>query len=164
VMNEWLTQDLPKVKKGGYADDTLAWSEDEFVCTPNKESGIVIHEEKSGWVKKHGKWLKPLKFLGLTFDGENLQASTRNGANLKVTPEVMLLTEILSLPAKSIGKFDDMMSLLDERLAQAESNSYANPKTNWEMFFKSKILGFIQSRLYQDKYNLGNLEQDFDIK
>lgn len=41
---------------------------------------------KSGWVKREGKWLKPLKFLGLSYNGETdvLKASTRKGATIEV--------------------------------------------------------------------------------
>lgn len=52
-----------------YSDDGLLFPE-----TANREPGITNsaygvfkHPEKSGWVKKNGKWLKPLKFLGFTY-------------------------------------------------------------------------------------------------
>lgn len=33
-------------------------------------------------MRSNYKWVKPLKFLGLEFDGEKLRAATRGGANL----------------------------------------------------------------------------------
>jgi hypothetical protein len=53
------------------------------VCDFSK-FGIRISPAKSGWVKRDGIWLKPLKFLGLVYDGQldKLQASTRKGATL----------------------------------------------------------------------------------
>lgn len=50
-----------------------------------KMASIEFNKEKSGFVKQDGKWLKPLKFLGLTYDGERdvLHASTRGGATLE---------------------------------------------------------------------------------
>jgi hypothetical protein len=50
----------------------------------NPAAGIEINQTKSGFVKKGGKWLKPLKFLGLEYDGEQnkLRAKTRNGSEL----------------------------------------------------------------------------------
>lgn len=38
--------------------------------------------EKSGWVKSNYQWLKPLKFLGMQFDGVSFRAATRKGATL----------------------------------------------------------------------------------
>lgn len=48
------------------------------------DSGIMIAKEKSGWIKREGKWLKPIKFLGLTYDPESreLMGNTRNGSRL----------------------------------------------------------------------------------
>lgn len=73
-----------------YADDGVYYGDlkDTPLITPN--SGIVsanIHFNlaKSSWVKRDGVWLKPLKFLGLTYDGtkDKLYASTRGGATLE---------------------------------------------------------------------------------
>jgi hypothetical protein len=33
----------------------------------NPKNGFVINKEKSGWVKKNNEWLKPLKFLGMSW-------------------------------------------------------------------------------------------------
>lgn len=48
------------------------------------EAGIYVEPEKSGWVRKDGKWLKSLDFLGLSYDGikDELRANTRNGSRL----------------------------------------------------------------------------------
>lgn len=48
-----------------------------------KEANVQINWDKSGWVKYDGYWLKPLKFLGMEFDGNNYKAKTRNGATLE---------------------------------------------------------------------------------
>lgn len=70
----------------GYADDWLFFSnDDEFIGKFDfPDQGILLSEEKSYWVKRAGKWLKPLTFLGLTYDGEasELKAHTRNGSRL----------------------------------------------------------------------------------
>jgi len=61
------------------------------------EWGIQYSPEKSGWVKRDGKWLKPLKFLGLTYDGERdtLTASTREGSTLSIHTKDELLNALL---------------------------------------------------------------------
>lgn len=71
-----------------YADDGLFYSNeplfggsDDVTTTPAmKESNLSFAADKSGWVKKDGTWLKPLKFLGLTYDGntDTLYASTKD--------------------------------------------------------------------------------------
>lgn len=35
---------------------------------------------------------------------------------------------------------------------------------SWEDYFRSRLIGFVQSRLYSGEWNLDNLEQDFDMK
>lgn len=47
-------------------------------------AGISYNPDKSGWIKKDGEWQKPLKFLGLVYDGvkNEWSASTRRGSKL----------------------------------------------------------------------------------
>lgn len=80
-----------------YADDGLIYSDwkstdmesyiTTFVVPKMEQWGIKMNLAKSGWVKKDGVWDKPLKFLGLTYEGSadgssSLRASTRKGASL----------------------------------------------------------------------------------
>ena len=60
-------------------DDLTEQKKDEILTFP-AESGIQVNTTKSGWIKKDGVWLKPLKFLGLTYHPETrtLEATTRN--------------------------------------------------------------------------------------
>lgn len=74
-----------EIKK--YADDWIAMSKKKFAledvrCEEMEKAGIELNLEKSGFVKYDGKWLKPLKFLGLEYDGCTLKANTRNGSRL----------------------------------------------------------------------------------
>lgn len=73
-----------------YADDFIVYgqtaSECEVPITDRMRAcNIRINEEKSGWVKKNGKWLKPLQFLGMTYDGKVFRASTRKGSTVEFT-------------------------------------------------------------------------------
>jgi hypothetical protein len=68
-----------------YGDDGLfAGNEFVVIMDPDKfgSLGIRMHPDKSGWVKRDGKWLKPLKFLGMIYDGEKdeWRADTRGRA------------------------------------------------------------------------------------
>jgi len=74
-----------------YADDGLIYGpkSKEFVDSGGfmqlmKRKGFTVHPAKSGWVKITNSWVKPLKFLGLTYDGiaDLLKASTRKGASI----------------------------------------------------------------------------------
>jgi len=74
-----------------YADDGLIYGPKckEFVDSGGfmklmKRKGFTVHPTKSGWVKITDTWVKPLKFLGLTYDGvtDLLRSSTRKGATI----------------------------------------------------------------------------------
>jgi hypothetical protein len=51
---------------------------------PMIAAGCRFNYEKSGWVRKDGKWLKPLKFLGAVYDGitNTMSSKTRSGKTL----------------------------------------------------------------------------------
>jgi len=72
-----------------YADDGLFYGMKKFtekqVVAAFRGIGIDVNLEKSGWIRENWKWRKPLKFLGLEYNGEirQLRSSTREGATLK---------------------------------------------------------------------------------
>jgi hypothetical protein len=96
-----------------------------------KDLGMEYNREKSGYVKKNGKWLKPLKFLGLEYDGptDRLYASTRNGSRLELRDKDQLIKACL------------------EREGPTSTTSRTSPYS-WNRFLASRIAGFMQSRLY----------------
>jgi len=105
-----------------------------------KSAGIEYAKEKCDWVKWDGKWLKPLKFLGLEFDGQTLKAKTRKGSELLF----------------------DKHNLVMDYLAR-EWKTTPSP-FSWSYLARSDIMGFFQARLYQGDYNLKNYSQDFRLK
>jgi hypothetical protein len=81
-----------------YCDDGILYSEDsgelgkilqELFTLHN--TGVELHSDKSGWVKKDNKWLKALKFVGLRYDPfeDVLSACTRKGSVLPMQLDVM---------------------------------------------------------------------------
>jgi len=83
VLSKSYLSTLPTVM---YADDGIIYDPPSTFDPKkinSKRDGIYLNEEKSGWVKKEGKWLKPLKFLGLVFENNELRSETRKGASLK---------------------------------------------------------------------------------
>jgi hypothetical protein len=105
-----------------------------------KSAGIEYAKEKCDWVKWDGKWLKPLKFLGLEFDGQTLKAKTRKGSELVF----------------------DKHNLVMDYLAREWKTTPSS--FSWSYLARSDIMGFFQARLYQGDYNLKNYSQDFRLK
>lgn len=115
-----LTEEGKEVTEGKicYVDDGIANKK----VIPNIFSGCYLSDSKSGWVKKDGKWIKPLKFLGLIYDGRNqsLTANTRKGSTLEATGK----------PIEIIMKKLSMKHM------------------DWEKIANSKYFGWLLSRLY----------------
>jgi len=117
-----------------YADDPIFYSDKDFTIKDYPMDGIVINEEKSGWIKREGVWLKDLKFLGLvlTKDDLNLRASTRKGAKGGI-PELLrkLIQQWVNEEriTEGYGK--------EEHLAQVS---------------KRNIFGFMQACLYKEDW------------
>jgi hypothetical protein len=63
-----------------------------------EEMGLEYAPNKCGFVRKNGVWLKPLKFLGLEYDGptDRLYANTRNGSRLELKDKEALIDAFLS--------------------------------------------------------------------
>lgn len=144
-----------------YADDGLYYGDltGKPIITPN--SGMVtgnIHFNlsKSSWIKKNGKWLKPLKFLGLVYDGnkDKLYADTRKGSELLYDKQDL------------VKAYNDMRQAKGN-MPWKETESWYNrkwkDKYTFEDLVNSKLWGFIQSRLYQGSWNLDNYEQEFRL-
>lgn len=134
-----------------YADDGLTYG-DFNLNEPNLENedvGITQNKEKSGWVKRWGVWHKPLKFLGLEYDGfkDEFRSSTRKGAKLIMDKESLI-------QALKERDFDTKTS--------ASGSNEQGPK--WIDMITSRIFGMLQSRMYQGSWNLDEFRQDFTLK
>lgn len=83
-----------------YADDGLIYSSrkkppnEEDIKESFRRAGAELNEKKSGWVKRDGKWEKPLIFLGMKFDGKELESKTRGGKMLKLEDWVKELISV----------------------------------------------------------------------
>lgn len=77
------------IKCLAYADDALFYGDiasEKEILKDSPSQGFKMNLEKSGWVKREGSWLKPLKFLGMSWF-ENLgqilwTSATRSGRKL----------------------------------------------------------------------------------
>lgn len=137
-------QQAPSVS---YADDPIFYGNKDFQIKDMEE--LKLNLSKSSWVKRDGKWLKPLKYLGLTYHPQDgsLHASTRKGSTL------------------SLGK------PFEKRILESESSrlehifNEANPyRKSSRAIWENKIFGLIQSRLYSGSWNINLPEQDFSWK
>ena len=96
------------VKTVMYADDGIYYGNtDQPLITPNSgmvSADISFNLEKSRWVKKDGEWLRPLKFLGLEYDGktETLRGVPRSGKALEYNKSELL---------ESANKRDNLQTL-----------------------------------------------------
>lgn len=119
----------------GYADDGLklsgSASANEEISQP--EYGI-FEKEGSSYIKKDGVWLKPLKFLGIVYNPftQTMSSDTKKGAKLE-----------MKLGSEGI----DIETLMREHDLRYGKYHHPNAKS-WEMFIKSSLSGWIQSRLY----------------
>lgn len=165
VMNEW-------VKRKGhgtvvaYADDSVSFSDHPIRPTVPANSGIAINMDKSGYVKFEGKWLRPLRFLGLEFDGKSFYSNTRKGKKAKIEKTIKSFLEIdNAMRDKSfdkIGSAEDVLEYLKTKSAiQMGMSAEMDFGPSWEELFKSKFKGHILARLYSGSIVDKEVAQDF---
>lgn len=148
ILKDSLLSRYPTV---GYADDGVHYGVlpddilkgDEEMTT----AGIHYNPDKSGWIKRNGEWLRPLKFLGLIYDGKKneLCSKTRKGANLVYDKDELI------------------QALVDEKV-DAQMNSGSRRSKRWVDFIKSKIAGLVQSRMYLGEWAPDKILQDFVLR
>jgi len=139
TLKDFLTQ-IPSVS---YADDPIFYSNNPFIIKDEPEHGIVLNHNKSSWVKKNGKWLKPLKYLGLIYNPfkDTLMAQTRKGATLELTK--------------------DKRDILHDHFEIPMDKDIQHKYKNWHSLLSNRIWGLLQSRMYQNRWNLDSLDQEF---
>jgi hypothetical protein len=167
IMNEWVSEHSKVTDCVAYADDSVSFSDYPIEITPPADTGIVINTEKSGYVKYDNEWLRPLKFLGLEFNGKEFKANTRKGSTLKLSKKQQLLMEACEATKDRMQftSIEETIAYLKER--RKTEDKFLGPSGTlghtWEEWFQSRIIGFIQSRLYNGKWDLDNLNQDFNL-
>lgn len=167
-----------------YADDGLAFPklslESPKLDVP--EAGVLVQHSKSGWVKKDGVWLKPLKFLGLQFipagvapleeddvkSHPRLRAATRSGAKLEFDQNLQFLCYLSSVWSSYLDTSDDNIKLSKEGEKAVEkyrtigcwiADNYGNfqllsSMEKLELLFNSPSGPSILSRMFNDSIDL----------
>jgi hypothetical protein len=135
-----------------YADDPIFYGDKPFEIKDQPEIGINLHPEKSSWVKWDGKWLKPLKYLGLEYNPwtNELVGKTR-GSSVK---EVKIDNQIFEM----LSKFD--LEYREEKRVKGEISDYEadgplwwsqEDNTKWARVFATNLAGMLQSKLYSGR-------------
>jgi hypothetical protein len=126
---------LSQQKHVNYADDQIFYGDETFTIRDFPQEGIIHNNEKSGWIKKDGVWLKELKFLGLIYNPwtEELRSETRSSRTARIENSLIELWEEI--------KYDKDENYLE---SMAQRN-----------FF-----GFIQACLYNGSWQ----PEDFPVK
>lgn len=143
----------PEIRSLFYADDGLLYSDkpfdpDKILGMIDKNSGVVAHPEgsKSGWIKRAGIWLKPLKFLNRIFIAHSIESENWGlMANSTRTPKEFTFTTKL---AKIFGlaiEFDYWLAS-EGKILEAP-NPYVRQGIT-EQWIYSKYYGMINSRIY----------------
>jgi hypothetical protein len=123
VMRKYLSQQAHV----NYADDQIFFANKDFEIKDLPALGIVHNPEKCAWIKRDGKWLKELKFLGLIYNGVEgtLRSETRSGRSIRIQDSLIELYESI--------KYDDTTNYL-------------------ENMAKRNFFGFVQACLYNGSF------------
>lgn len=110
-------------------------------------SGIALSEKKSEMIMENGKYLKPLKFLGCTFDGETLRGhSRRNGPHEAVnatrrTQEIMEEARILENGLSVTNKPELIKEIMKAKKALKKKLAYLIAESCDPAYCPSRIEG-----------------------
>lgn len=177
----------PSFKVCQYADDGNAYGmkdPDSFSINFSPESGIRIHEGKSSWVKKHGYWLTPLKFLGKVFlpaffhttpitsgnhvyQGGIICNSTRT-PKYYILSELDILAEAEEYDNSPASENDYLGHIKDPRWQEFFAGNWYNndlkPRRTFDDWFKSKFFGYCVAAIYNGTFDLSTIQQDFSFR
>lgn len=177
VLEELGVYDMKDGKYIGYADDGVLMTNNPQALDElrgklrTKESGVQLKEAKCGYVKMFGVLEKPLKFTGVSFDGEFLSAKTRSGKSWRtkwegentLLPPNDVIRDYekrtgIKKPMSKIWRLDNNLEYLGNLFALLWSNDPYDRKTvNPDLTLKEaeyllKIHNQVGSRSWLGKY------------
>lgn len=164
-----------------YADDGLVYDYNEeprLEFAP--ETNISIHPGKTSLIKESGRWLRPLKFLGITYthrslldpsvlvNSDNLvkdgilETATRNPKQFTLH-HLDTFAERIRRDALTHHEWTLDGILLTEYKDKGHTNKPKGSSNKWtfDAWFESKYGGYLQSRLYAGTFNIKDIIQDF---
>jgi hypothetical protein len=154
-----------------YADDGIIFLDDasklDKILSLFESSGVELNMSKSGWIKKDGKWLKPLKFLGIKFTkwggvyADLIEASTRKGATLKFTIFDQFLAFLLESreklflegSASHLNNVESYLGVSVKSWVYSELNHFLSFENKNSLLFTGRWKGYFLSSLYCDSWD-----------
>lgn len=110
-----------------------------------QETGICMSDSKTERIMVDGEFLKPLKFLGCSFDGEVLRGHTRNrdlfeARDARERTRTIIerlkgaerLTDVLAYQEEHAGIRKELTGLITESWNQPASHIFKVPSRRWE--------------------------------
>jgi hypothetical protein len=134
-----------------YADDGIMWDDqvnkDKQLGPPRMCGGIKFAPSKCHLVKIDGRWIRPLKFLGLEYNGNTgtLMANTRNGSKL-------------------VYDKNQLIKLIEDRELVSGNSQGRTRKDSWISLITSSLYPLIISRMYNGSWTMSKIDQDFKLK
>jgi len=131
------------VISGDNLDEDIIWN-----LLNQPDYGIWM-KPGGGFVKRNGIWLRPLKFLGMTYnpDTDTLHASTRKGSTLPLSDSIESEKDIQNL----LREYDFRHGIYHPTHAKS-----------WEMMIKSNLAGWVTARLYSGSWAQDDFMQSFE--
>lgn len=153
-----------------YADDGIIFLNREQDLDPIlnqfEKAGVTVNEEKSGWIKKRGRWQRDIKFLGIRYSGEKgtIHAETRKGATLEFGLKEQFLAYLLekrenilfSGSAKHLNSLESYRGVSVKSWVLSELTSFFSIDKPQSLLFKGKWSGYFLSSLYCDSWDKSN--------
>jgi len=114
-------------------------------------TGITVSPSKTEVCKEHGKWLRPLKFLGCEFDGNTFRAHTRKNGVYEVKYADMKTQEIIAWLEQNRGNVQAYpRQLLSRYISQGWNKgdwAISDPNKDLTYWEKCRI---IVTKVYKD--------------
>jgi hypothetical protein len=132
-------------------------------------SGMAISSKKTEIIKRSGKWLGPLKFLGCEYDGQTFRAHTRKGGGYEVKDASQKLQEIikwLHLNRNSIKGYErrDLSRLINASWNHQPTFMLLDPNRDLTKWEKERIIttkigrNSVEGKVITRHYQNGNIK------
>jgi hypothetical protein len=132
-------------------------------------SGLSISSKKTEIIKRSGKWLGPLKFLGCEYDGQTFRAHTRKGGVYEVKDASQKIQEIikwLHLNRNSIKGYErkDLSRLINASWNHQPTWMLLDPNRDLSKWEKERIIttkvgrNSVEGKVITRHYQNGNIK------
>lgn len=127
-----------------YADDGIIYSEKDFIPDLLSDPFVKMNLTKSRWVKREGKWLSDLKFLGMKLinEGKMIKGSTRAGKELEFSSDSVQLFKWIAKLKNELYPLDyldrlsrtSLMGLVTARIYNGSWRNIEFEEHEWKIY------------------------------